>query len=299
MERAVDATKRAGDRRVAAVAIVAALAFAALYRDVIARLVSAWLHDPNYSHGFLVAPLCVYLAWQRREVLSRNTGSLAGAAGMLVSFALLLAGDLGAELFLTRVSMVAMLASLTLFVAGWRGTFRLALPLALLLLTIPVPAILFNQIAFPLQLLASRAGQGALMLLGIPVLREGNVIVLSTATLEVAEACSGIRSLMSLLSLALVYGYFTHASASARAALVLASVPIAISANAARVAGTGAAAHFYGAAAAEGFLHTFSGWLMFIAAFAMLTAFDAIVVQRVVTREGDTESVAAVSGVAA
>jgi len=296
---AVEASKRAAERGAAAVAVVTALAFVALYRDVLMRLVNAWLHDPNYSHGFLVAPLCGLLAWQRRESLSRSPGSLAGVGGMLVSFAMLLAGDLGAELFLTRISMVAMLASLALFVGGWRGTFRLALPLALLLLTIPVPAILFNQVAFPLQLLASRAGQGALTLLGIPVLREGNVIVLSTATLEVAEACSGIRSLMSLLSLALVYGYFTHQSAGARAALVLASVPIAICANAARVAGTGAAAHFYGAAAAEGFLHTFSGWLMFLAAFAMLIAFDAVFVQRVVARRDHAVPVAAVDGVPA
>ncbi len=299
MEMSVERNKRAADRGAVAVAVVAMLAFLALYRDVLVRLVDAWLHDPNYSHGFLVAPLCAYLAWQRREILSRSAGSLAGVGGMVVSFAMLLAGDLGAELFLTRVSMIAMLASLTLFVAGWRGTFRLALPLALLLLTIPVPAILFNQVAFPLQLLASRAGEGALTLLRIPVLREGNVIVLSTATLEVAEACSGIRSLMSLLSLALVYGYFTHRRAGARAALVLASVPIAICANAARVAGTGAAAHFYGAAAAEGFLHTFSGWLMFLVAFALLIAFDAIVVQRAVARRDIAAPVAAVNGVPA
>ena len=262
-----------------AVAIAAVLAFGLLYWDVIVRLVDAWRHDENYSHGFLIAPLCAYLVWQRRDVLRRAGSPLVGVAGMLFSFALLVAGQLGAELFLTRVSMVFMLASLAVLVAGWRAIARLLLPLGLLLLTIPVPAIIFNQVAFPLQLLASRAGEVTLQALHIPVLREGNVIVLSTATLEVAEACSGIRSLMSLLALAVVYGYFTHGSVAARTALVGASIPIAIVANAARVAGTGTAAHFYGPAAAQGFLHTFSGWLMFVAAFGMLLAFDALVLK--------------------
>ena len=267
------------------VAIVAAVAFGLLYRDVIVRLVAYWNFDANYSHGFLIAPLAGYIAWQRRDVL-RGAGSYAGIAGMLAGFGLLLAGDLGAELFLTRISMVLMLASLTVLVAGWRGVARLTLPLGLLLLTIPVPAIIFNQVAFPLQMLASRAGEVTLQLLQIPVLREGNVIVLSTTTLEVAEACSGIRSLMSLFSLALVYGYFTHGSIAARTALVAASIPIAIVANAARVAGTGVAAHFYGPAAAEGVLHTFSGWLMFLAALGMLLVIDSAIVKPLIPSRG-------------
>lgn len=278
------ASKQRTDRLPLVLAGTTCLAFVLLYRDVIVRLVEAWRHDENYSHGFLIAPLCAYLAWQRRDALRSAGGSLFGIAGMLLSFAMLVAGDLGAELFLTRVSMVLMLASMVVLVAGWGATARMVLPLGWLLLTIPVPAIIFNQVAFPLQLLASRAGEAALQVLHIPVLREGNVIVLSTATLEVAEACSGIRSLMSLVSLALVYGYFTHGRGAARTALVGASIPIAILANAVRVAGTGTAAHFYGPAAAEGFLHTFSGWLMFVAAFAMLLAFDSVAVKPLVAR---------------
>jgi exosortase len=263
---------------------VLVFACALLYHDVIARLVAAWSADPNYSHGFLIAPLCGYMIWNRRRELASGRGSLWGLLGMLASFGVLVAGELGAELFLTRVSLVAMLASLTLLLCGRRGVWTVALPVLLLLLTIPVPAIIFNQVAFPLQLLASRAGETALQMLHIPVLREGNIIVLSNITLEVAEACSGIRSLMSLLSLGIVYGYFTHESVPVRAALVAASIPIAIVANAARVAGTGVAAQFYGSAAAEGFLHTVSGWLMFVGAFGMLMALDAVVLRRLDTK---------------
>lgn len=263
-----------------AVASAAATAVLLLYRDVLVRLFAAWDQDPNYSHGFVIAPLCAYIVWRRRQELTTTCGSWFGLAGMAGSFALLTAGELGAELFLTRVSLIAMLASIALLVVGWRGLRLIALPVALLLMTIPIPAIIFNQIAFPLQLLASRVGETALQALSIPVLREGNVITLAAMQLEVAEACSGIRSLMSLLSLAIVYGYFTHDSAWRRGALIAASIPIAICANAARVAGTGVAAHYYGSAAAEGFLHTFSGWLIFVVAFGLLLACDSVMLRR-------------------
>jgi exosortase len=135
---------------------------------------------------------------------------------------------------------------------------------------IPIPAIIFNQVAFPLQLLASRFGEMALLASQIPVLREGNVIHLANTSLEVAEACSGIRSLISLLTLGIVYGYFTDSRLWVRIALALGTIPIAIAANGIRVAGTGVAAHYYGAEAAQGFFHSFSGWIIFIAAFIMM-----------------------------
>jgi exosortase len=135
---------------------------------------------------------------------------------------------------------------------------------------IPIPAIVFNQIAFPLQLLASRVGELVLQTAAIPVLREGNVITLANTQLEVAEACSGIRSLISLLTLGIVFGYFMHSSVLIRWILALATIPVAIVANGLRVAGTGIAAHYYGPEAAEGFFHTFSGWLVFVVAMLML-----------------------------
>ena len=137
---------------------------------------------------------------------------------------------------------------------------------------IPLPAIVFNQLAFPLQLLASRAGETVLSLSGIPVLREGNILMLPTTTLEVVQACSGIRSLVSLLTLAIILGKLTEPRPWARVVLALLALPVAIAANAARVAGTGLAAEWISPRAAEGFFHEFSGWVMFIVAFALLLA---------------------------
>jgi exosortase len=191
---------------------------------------------------------------------------------ILVSIAALIAGILGAELFVSRISIVGLVAGAVLFIWGWNHFRVLAFPIGVLLLMIPIPAIIFNQIAFPLQLLASRFGEAALQMWNVPVLREGNVIVLANTTLEVAEACSGIRSLISLLTLAIVYGYFADSRLPVRLLLSIATIPIAVTTNGLRVAGTGIAAHYYGAKAAEGFFHTFSGWLMFLLAFTMLFA---------------------------
>jgi exosortase len=143
-------------------------------------------------------------------------------------------------------------------------------PLAFLLLMIPIPAIIFNQIAFPLQLLASRFGETVLRLFNIPVLREGNVMTLANTQLEVAEACSGIRSLISLLTLGIVYGYFTDKRFLVRLVIALSTIPVAIVANGLRVAGTGIAAYHYGEEAAQGFFHEFSGWVVFVVSLVML-----------------------------
>jgi exosortase len=247
-----------------------------LYAPVFTGLVRQWSSDDNYSHGYFVIPLAAYFAWERREALlgAPRQPSAAGAALVAASLLLLVAGTLGAELFLTRVSLVGVLAGSVLFIWG-RAPFRLLLfPMAFLLLMIPLPAIVFNQIAFPLQLVASQVGESAIAAAGIPVLREGNVLHLPARTLEVAEACSGIRSLVSLLMLAIVLGYFTEPRMPARVLLVAAAVPIAILANAARVAGTGLMAEWASPAAADGFFHSFSGWLIFIIAFAGLLLFQ-------------------------
>jgi exosortase len=256
---------------VIALALIA-LGFAALYRDVLVKLVRDWSQDDNYSHGFLIVPIALYFAWERRDRLMAAPlkPSLFGLAVVILSVITLAAGELGAELFLTRISILGVIAGSILFVLGWMHLRILFLPVAFLLLMIPIPAIIFNQIAFPLQLLASRFGETTLSVMQIPVLREGNVITLANTQLEVAEACSGIRSLISLLTLGIVYGYFMHPSVWVRTLLALATIPVAILANGFRVAGTGIAAHYYGPEAAEGFFHTFSGWLVFLAAFAML-----------------------------
>ena len=250
------------------------VSFAILYRNVIAKLVFDWGHDDNYSHGFLIVPIALYFAWERRERLlgAVRKPSSVGLIVLLGSLVTLFAGVLGAELFLTRVSIIGVIAGGVLYVLGWQHLRILTLPIAFLLLMIPIPAIIFNQIAFPLQLQASRFGETALTLWNIPVLREGNVIVLANTTLEVAEACSGIRSLVSLLTLGIIYSYFSDDRQWVRVAVTLSTIPIAIVSNGLRVAGIGVAAHYYGGEVATGVLHTFSGWVLFVVAFVLLFA---------------------------
>ena len=249
-----------------------AVCFVILYYEVIAKLVSNWWNDDNYSHGFLIIPVAFYFAWQRRAALKEaaKKPSVWGLVVVAGSLAMLLAGILGSELFLPRFSILGILAGTVLFLFGWNHLRILILPIAFLILMIPIPAIIFNHIVFPLQLLASQFGEGALNVCQVPVLREGNVLHLANTSLEVAEACSGIRSLVSLLTLGIVYGYIIDSRFWIRLALAVGTVPIAIVANGIRVAGTGVAARFYGPEAAEGFSHTFSGWVIFIAAFIML-----------------------------
>jgi exosortase len=266
-------------------ALVLVGSFGLLYWRVLARLVHDWINDGNYSHGFLIVPLSLYFVWERRARL-RAIPRQPSAFGLVVvigSLAILLAGLMGAELFLTRVSVVGVIAGSILFLFGWRTLRLLALPVLFLLLMIPIPAIILNQVTFPLQLLASQVGEGSLRALNVPVLREGNVIVLANVSLEVAEACSGIRSLISLLTLGIVYGYFADSRLSVRFVVALFTIPIAIASNGLRVAGTGIAAHYWGPQAAEGFFHTFSGWLMFVVAFCMLFVVTRLII-RVVPR---------------
>ncbi len=243
-----------------------------LYYDVLAGLVADWAHDDNYSHGFLIVPLALYFAWERRQRLV-SLAVRPSAFGFLVvvaSLVTLVVGILGAEFFLTRVSLIGVILGTVIFLLGWQHARVLGLPIAFLLLMIPLPAIVFNEIAFPLQLFASKFGVAVMELAQVPVLREGNVITLANTTLEVAEACSGIRSLISLLTLGIVYGYFTDPRLWVRVVIAASTVPIAIVANGLRVAGTGILAHTRGAEAALGFFHTFSGWMVFLAAFGLL-----------------------------
>ena len=259
-------------------ALVAA-GFALVFWRVFGALVMAWYTDDNYSHGFLIIPLAAYLAWERRDRFwaAASTPSAFGVVVVLGSLLVLAGGILGSELFTTRIAIVGSLVGVILFLFGWARLWVLAFPLALLLLMIPIPAIIFNQLAFPLQIFASRVGEGALEAANIPVLREGNVLILANTTLEVAEACSGIRSLVSLITLAIVFGYFSDSRSWVRVLITASAIPIAIVTNGARVAGTGIAAHYYGPAAAEGFIHEFAGWLVFISAFALLALLQQLI----------------------
>jgi exosortase len=253
------------------------VAFAVLYRDVVYWLVDDWEMNGDFSHGYLIVPLALWFTWERRAALRAEpvrpaTSGLLIIAGSLV---LLAAGTLGAETFLARISIVGTVAGAIVFLLGWRHLRLLAFPVGLLLLMIPIPSIIFNRVTLQLQFFASSLGERMLLLAQVPVLREGNVIELPEMSLQVAEACSGIRSLMSLITLAVLYGYYSERTTWGRVILVLGAAPIAIVANGFRIAGTGIAARSYGVAAAEGFSHTFSGWLVFVCSLGLLVLVHA------------------------
>jgi exosortase len=253
--------------------VVCALVWLWLYHDVIRRLVNDWRVDENYSHGFLIPLISIYAMWTQRQRLATlpvQPQLLSGSALVALAVAFHIAGVLTGELYASRLSLVVSLVGLTLYFGGWDWLRALAFPIGLLLLALPVPALIFNPLAFRLQLLASDYATRVIQFCGIPALREGNVIELATLKLQVVEACSGIRSLMTLATLAVVYGYFFERHWWRRVVLALAVLPIAVLTNAARVAVTGILAHTQGAAAAEGFLHGFSGTLVFVAAVLLL-----------------------------
>jgi exosortase len=287
-----------------------AVALVFVYFTVLLKLGGDWWTDENYSHGLLIPFVIGYILWLERGRFAKMLTSPAavwGAIGVGVSLLALWAGVAGAELFVQRLSLVLMLTSVLIYFWGFRVVRLAAVPLALLLLSIPIPQIVFNRIAFPLQLFASRCAVAAMSFFSIPVLRQGNIIELmplgasEPKRLAVVEACSGIRSLMTLVTLAVVYAYFTKPknnhdddsnpgemkTGGSRSKvsqlfgsftfwrsliLVVAAVPIAILTNALRVSGTGVLAHYYGTRVADGFFHTFSGWVIYVAAAVLLFA---------------------------
>jgi exosortase len=253
-------------------AILAALSLW-LYGPTIYHLVLQWAAtDSDFSHGFFVPLFSAFVLWQERRRLSEIIlkPAWSGLAIVAVALCVLIVGQLGAELFLARISMLLLIAGLVVLFAGWNFFRAVFFPWAFLLFMIPIPTLLYNQITFPLQLLASRVAADVLQLLNVPVLREGNVITLPNIVLEVAKACSGIRSLMSLTCLAIIYGYLMERRITVRWALALISLPIAVAANSARIIGTGLTAHYWDPEKAQGFYHIFEGWLVFVVSLVLL-----------------------------
>jgi exosortase len=261
-----------------------------LYIFTLTHLIGQWWHDPNFSHGFFVPLFAAFVIWQERSRLAGLTLRPSWWGLLFLGFGLcvLVLGQMGAELFLSRLSLLIVLAGLTVLFCGWSFFRALLFPWAFLLLMIPIPAIVFNQITFPLQLLASQVASTVLPWLGVPVLREGNVIILPAMTLEVADACSGIRSLMSLATLAVIYGYLMERKIVVRVVLALAALPIAVAANSLRVVITGLLVQYWDPDKAQGFFHEFQGWLMFVASLVMLYLLHRLI--RIFWPEEGTES---------
>lgn len=255
------------------ITLVAALTVT-LYGPILWHLIESWWQDPNYGHGFLVPVFSGYVLWKQWDSLSEIAPkpSNVGLLVMLSAIGLLLLGSLGAELFTSRVSLLILIAGIVLFLSGWRMLKAISFALGFLILMIPIPVIIYNQITFPLQLIASRFATFWLQLLNVPVLREGNLIILPNYTLEVVDACSGIRSLMTLITLAVAYGYLVEPRRWLRWFMVILMVPIAIVSNSIRILGAGFLTYHFGPSMAEGFFHEFSGWVIFIAALLLMFA---------------------------
>jgi exosortase len=243
----------------------------AVYYPILNRLVAQWSNDDDVSHGFFVPLVAGYVVWQRRQKLLDTEWKPAwwGIAILVWAAVQAYVGMLGAELFLQRTAFLLSLLG-TLLVLGGTGLVReLAFPLLLLPFMIPLPTVVYNQITLPLQFIASSVAEKSLEVLNIPVLRDGNILELASQKLSVAEACSGIRSLLSLSFLSVVYAYFFDRKVWMRWVLLIATIPIAIVANSARVTLTGVFSEIDPSLAA-GFFHEAEGWVIFVVALVIL-----------------------------
>ena len=250
----------------------------ACYAPILYRLAQQWANDEDMGHGFFVPIVALYIAWQRRSVLAtlKPEPNYWGLVLIAWGAGQMMLGTLGVELFLARTSLLISLVGVIWFLLGTKILRALAFPLCLLLFMIPIPAIVYSRITLPLQMFASRVAEIVLGLVGIPVLRDGNVLELASQKLSVAEACSGIRSLLSLSFLSLVYAYFFDSKVWMRGVLLAATIPIAIAANAARVSVTGILSEVR-TDLAQGLFHMLEGWVLFLIALGLLVLFHKIV----------------------
>jgi exosortase len=240
-----------------------------MYAPVLGSLARQWWNDPNYGHGFLVPVFAGYILWSERarwRALPSRPNNF-GFAIMVFAIGLRVLGMLGAELFMARLSLLILISGMVMFLAGSEALRSISFPLGYLLFMIPLPAIVYYQLTLPLQLWASRLAATGLVALGIHTVRQGNLLFLPNCTLNVVEACSGIRSLLSLLAAAVAYGYLAEASTSKRVVLAAASIPIAIATNGLRLVATGVLSYFLGPSVDSGVVHLALGLCSFTLAF--------------------------------
>ena len=252
--------------------------FVLMYYNIVPFMVDQWYNDPNYSHGFIVPIIAGYFIYERREELmsAESAPTSFGMVIILVGLLQLCVGYLAFELYTMRSSLIVLLAGLILFFFGMKVFRILLLPVLYLFFMVPLPYIVYDSIAFPLKQLVAKYSVEALQLMGVIIIREGNILILPETTLEVADACSGIRSLVSLLALAAAFALITQKGTVKRVIMIIAAIPIAILTNGIRVMGTGILAQYWGAKAAEGFFHEFAGLAVFAVALTLLAGLGAV-----------------------
>jgi len=273
---------------VSGLGVLLTLSIGWLYAGIALGLVAEWGSSPDASYGIVLASVALLVAWRRRHAfvgaVNPMGAAFPGAALLLAGLCLRLAGQFGADLFLTRMSFLLVVTGAVWFLAGWRALRTIAAPLVFLAASVPLPTLVVNAMTLPLQLAASRVAEASLTTMGVAVFRDGNVLELPSTALEVAEACSGLRSIVSLGAISVLLAWM-EPSWPRRLAIVAASLPIAIVANGLRIAATGVACEAWGPRAASGSWHTFSGWVTFL-----VCVFALVQLQRAIARVRMTSS---------
>lgn len=245
-----------------------------VYAPHVAGMVAVWWNDPNYSHGFLVPIISAYLIWRQRKELAEEPrkANFLGLAVMAAGLAVLVTGQLAHEFYLRRISLIPVMWGLVLLAWGWHVARRVLFAFTYLILMVPLPYLLYDAVAFPLRLVAAQAAAWGIRLFGIPVYLEGNVIHLPNLVMNVVDACSGIRSLISLLAVGVILAYLILPSRWLKVVVVLLVPPVAVFTNAVRVTMAGVLSQWVGPETLEGVMHDFVGWLVFMAGFVLLLA---------------------------
>ncbi len=245
-----------------------------LYFPVLQALFQDWGTNDNYSHGYFIPVLSLYIIYTLKDDLKRLPihGNIIGLILLSAGLGQLIIGKVGAEFFLQRTSLLPVLAGIVLYCLGFSFLKKLFLPIAYLIFMIPLPAIIWNKIAFPMQLFGSSITEKVVAFMGIPIFREGNVLHLANTTLEVIDACSGLRSLTTLFALSAIFAVLSTHTTLKKWILFLAAAPIAIFANIVRLSATALLASKFGGDIAHGFLHDFSGLLVFAVGISLLVS---------------------------
>lgn len=243
-----------------------------VYAPIVYWMLVNWYNDPNYSHGFLVPLVSAYLVWRRKDQLKRHIAGPAplGLLPVAVGAVLLLIGTLAHEFYLQRISLIPVLWGLVWLAWGWGVARRTLFAALYLVLMVPLPYVVYDAVAFPLRLVAAKIAGWGIRLFGIPVLVEGNILHLPDIVLNVVDACSGIRSLISLLAAGVILAYLMLPNRWSKILVIILVLPVAVFTNALRVVVAGLLGQYFGKSMLEGVMHDFTGWLVFLLAFVLL-----------------------------